>query len=187
LIATAKASSADISFTNPISDGGAAITNYQYSLNNGSSWVSFSPADTSTPVTIPGLTDGVTSLILLRAVNSYGSGTASLAVSVIPGLVARLSNLTFSNNPEKGINTTLTVSISIAGKATFLINGKRIPGCFQSNSTGTAPNIVATCNWKPAVIGRNTLSVQAIPNDNAYASSTLTSPLLHVLKRSTRR
>lgn len=187
LIATAKASSAEISFTNPISDGGAAITNYQYSINNGSSWASFSPADTSTPVTIPGLTDGVTSSILLRAVNGYGSGPASLALSVIPGLVARLSNLTLSNNPEKGINTTLTVSMSIAGKATFLINGKRIPSCFQSNTTGTAPNIVATCNWKPAVTGRSIVSVQAIPNDNTYASSTLTSPLLHVLKRSTRR
>ena len=187
LVATAKASSADVSFTNPISDGGATITNYQYSLNNGSSWTSLSPADTSTPVTIPGLTDGVTSSIQLRAVNSYGPGPASLAVSIIPGLVERLSNLTISSNPEKGVLTTITVSLSVAGKLNFLINGKRIPGCYKKSSSGSPPDITGTCSWKPAVIGRNVITVQGVANDNSYASSTLTSPSINVLRRSTRR
>ena len=187
LIATPKASAAEISFTNPVSDGGAAITNYQYSLNNGSSWTSFSPADTSTPVTVSGLTDGVSSSILVRAVNSYGSGTASLVVTIVPGLVARISNLTYSNNPTKGLMTTLTVSLNIAGRVTFLINNKRIPGCLNSKSSGSTPNIISSCNWKPAVSGRSTVTVQATPTDNTYSSSTLTSPLLHVLNRSTRR
>lgn len=187
LIATPKASAAEISFTNPVSDGGAAITNYQYSLNNGSSWTSFSPADTSTPVTISGLTDGVSSSILLRAVNSYGSGTASLVVTIVPGLVARISNLSYSNNPIKGVVTALTISLNVTGKVTFLINNKRIPGCLKSSSSGSTPNITATCNWKPAVTGRNVVSVQAVPNDNTYASSTLTSPFVYVLNRTTRR
>lgn len=187
LVATAKASATDISFTNPITDGGAAITNYQYSLNNGSSWTSFSPVDTSSPVTISGLTDGTSYSVLLRAVNSYGSGTASLAVSIVPGLVARISNLTYSNNPTKGVVTTLTISLNVAGKVTFLINNKRIPGCLKSSSSGSAPNITTTCNWKPAVTGRNVVSVQVVPNDNTYASSTLTSPFVHVLNRTTRR
>lgn len=187
LVATALASSAQISFTNPISDGGAPITNYQYSLNNGSTWIALSPTDTSTPVTIPGLTDGVNSTILLRAINSYGSGTAAVAISVIPGLVARISNLTLSNSPTKGLVTALSVSISIAGKVSFFINSKRIPGCFKSNTSGSAPNILASCNWKPSVSGRSLITVQSLPTDGAYASSTLTAPLLHVLNRSTRR
>jgi hypothetical protein len=187
LVATPKASAIEISFTNPISDGGSVITNYQYSLNSGSTWTSLSPVDVTSPVTIPGLTDGISSTILLRAVNSYGSGRASAAVSDIPGLVARLSNLTFSNNPEKGVLTTITVSLSIAGKLNFLTNGKRIPGCYKKSSTGSLPNITGTCSWKPAVMGRNVITVQGVANDNSYASSTLTSPSINVLRRITRR
>lgn len=187
LIASPRASAAEISFTNPISDGGAPISNYQFSLNNGVSWSPLSPADTSSPVTIPGLTDSVASSILLRAINSYGSGASSLAVSVVPGLIARISNLTFSNSPMKGVVTLLTVSLNISGKVTFLVNNKRIPGCLNSNSTGTSPNVISTCNWKPAVSGLNTVMIQVIPNDNSFASGSLLSPVLHVLNRNTRR
>lgn len=71
-----------ITFTNPLSDGGSAITNYQYSTNNGSSYITLSPADTSSPITITGLVSGTTYQIRLRAVNAVGSGTSSSAISV---------------------------------------------------------------------------------------------------------
>ena len=73
-----------VDFTAPTSNGGAAITNYQYSTDAGATWRAFSPADTTTPVVISTLsTDGITPLanttypIELRAVNSAGVGVAS--------------------------------------------------------------------------------------------------------------
>ena len=69
-----------ISFTAPTNDGGSAITNYEYSFN-GSSWTAFSPADTTSPVTVSGLTANTAYSIYLRAVNIIGSGPASSATS----------------------------------------------------------------------------------------------------------
>lgn len=63
-------------------NGGAAITNYKYSTDNGSNWVS--AGTTSSPITITGLTNGTTYNFKLRAVNSVGDGTASSASTGTP-------------------------------------------------------------------------------------------------------
>lgn len=187
LVATPKASSLQIAFTEPISNGGSAFTNYEYTINDGANWIALSPSDTTTPVTIPGLSDGVSYTVKLRAVTALGSGTASAAVTMTPGLVARLSNLTLSNTPAKGALTTLTVALTVAGKVNFLINGKRIAGCYKLNSSGSAPSISATCSWKPTVIGRHIITVQQTPSDNSYANGILVSQPIQVIKRTTLR
>lgn len=71
--------SIQVSFTAG-SDGGSPITNYMYSLN-GSAYVAFSPAQTSSPVTISGLPDSTTYSIRLKAVNAVGTSSASSSVT----------------------------------------------------------------------------------------------------------
>lgn len=83
LSARAGNRSATISFTAG-SNGGAPISNYEYSLDGGISWMPLTPAVSASPVTINGLSNGQTYLISLRAVNSSGSGEASSQVSVRP-------------------------------------------------------------------------------------------------------
>ena len=82
LSATAGDGQATISFT-PGSDGGSVITNYEYSTD-GTTFTALSPADTSSPVTIPGLTNGTNYTIYLKAVNAIGVSAASSSVSVTP-------------------------------------------------------------------------------------------------------
>ena len=84
LMATPGDSQAVIAFTAPASDGGSAITNYEYSTDNGTNWTARLPAATTSPVTITGLTNGTTYQIKLRAINNSGAGAASTAVSVTP-------------------------------------------------------------------------------------------------------
>lgn len=62
-------------------DGGSAITNYEYSTNDGATFTAFSPADTVSPNTIMGLANATTYLVRLRAVNAAGAGAASTAIS----------------------------------------------------------------------------------------------------------
>jgi hypothetical protein len=81
LSAVASNTSVAISFTAPVSDGGSAITNYEYSFNN-STWTALSPADATSPITISGLTQNTAYTIYLRAVNSVGAGPASTGLSV---------------------------------------------------------------------------------------------------------
>ena len=64
-----------ITFT-PGGDNGAAITNYEYSLNGGD-WTARSPASTASPLAIDGLDNGLTYMISLRAVNAEGAGANS--------------------------------------------------------------------------------------------------------------
>ena len=69
-----------VSFT-PGSNGGSSIINYEYSINNGSSYTAYNPAVISSPIVISGLTSGQSYNIKIRAVNSVGTGPASSSVA----------------------------------------------------------------------------------------------------------
>jgi hypothetical protein len=72
-------STANVLFSVPTNTGGGSISNYQYSLNGGSTYTAFSPTQTSTPLSISGLTYGSSYSIRLKAVNAAGTGSASNA------------------------------------------------------------------------------------------------------------
>ena len=78
---------ASIYFTPPVSDGGAAITTYEYSLNAGGSWNPRADGGTTTsPLVVSGLTTGTTYTVDLRAMNSAGGGaTQTEPIVVTPG------------------------------------------------------------------------------------------------------
>jgi subtilase family serine protease len=65
----------------PSSNGGSAITSYQYSLNGGSRWIALSPRATS--ITVSHLAKGKTYHVMVRAVNVHGAGAASTAKSIV--------------------------------------------------------------------------------------------------------
>jgi len=102
-----------ISFTAG-STGGAAISNYKYSID-GTNYTALSPADAASPVTIPGLTNGTAYTIYLKAVNSAGDSVASSSVSVTPvdNVAPTLSSAALAAN-----GTTLTLTFSEALDAT---------------------------------------------------------------------
>ena len=72
-----------VNFT-PGDSNGSAISNYKYSLNNGSTYTTRSPISTTSPLTITGLTNGTTYQVKIRAVNQAGDGAESLTTSAIP-------------------------------------------------------------------------------------------------------
>ena len=73
-----------ITFTAPASNGGSVITNYKYSTNGGSSFVTVSPASTATTIVVTGLTNGTSYNVQVRAVNAIGDGVASESVAGTP-------------------------------------------------------------------------------------------------------
>lgn len=105
LSTTPKNASADIAFTAPANTGGAAITNYQYSTDGGTNYIAFSPATTTSPLTITGLTNETTYNIKLKAVNAAGAGTESAQVSVKPrAFVPLAGSLAFNGNNKVTLN-----------------------------------------------------------------------------------
>ena len=73
-----------VDFTAAADPVGAPISNYQYSLDEGWSWLAFNPAITGSPATISGLTNGVKYSIELRAVNSIGPRAISQSAKATP-------------------------------------------------------------------------------------------------------
>ena len=88
--ATRSSSSVTVTFTPPLSIGLDAITGYQYSLDNGSSWTGF--ANAAGPYVISA-TDTVTTYGLrLRAVSAFGMGAASATLALAPTVSTTLSS-----------------------------------------------------------------------------------------------
>jgi hypothetical protein len=77
----------------PASDGGASISDYavQYSFNSGTTWATFSHAPTvSSSLTVTGLTNGMSYVFRVAAINNAGTGTysspsAAVMTSTTPG------------------------------------------------------------------------------------------------------
>ena len=68
----------------------------------------------------------------------------------------------------------ITANITVASKVTFRVNGKILPGCKNKSTTGSSPNIVATCSWKPSIRGNVSLTASAAPTGAGISSSTST-------------
>jgi len=97
-----------VSFT-PGSDGNSTITNYKYSLNNGTSFTEFDPAITSGPFVFTGLTNGTTYSIKLLAINEYGDGTPSNTITATPHTVPDApTNLVASYGGDGAVSISFT-------------------------------------------------------------------------------
>jgi large repetitive protein len=90
------------------SDGGSAITNYQYSIDNGSSYQAFSPAQTSSPITITGLTNGTSYTVRLKAVNVNGVSSASSSTTLTPATTPSPPTLTTATKGNQQISVAFT-------------------------------------------------------------------------------
>ena len=148
--------------------------------------LSFSPApdfeaatdsDTNnTYIVITWVSDGSLSdsqTVTITVTNINESGTASA-----PSL---------SGTPYKGIAIATTVSVNAPGKVRFFLNGKRIANCLAVSTSGSGSTHTATCNWRPVVTGRQSITATLTPTSNTF--SAVTSPALStwVFKRPTTR
>lgn len=138
LVGTAGNTTASIAFTAG-SAGGSAITNYQFSTDNGSTWTTRSPVSTASPLVISGLTNGIAYQIKLRAVNAFGAGTASSAVTVTPaatGPAFRAASSTTTITGGGGFTLTAPTGTVVGD---VLIVQMWVEKDFKSGVLGTAP------------------------------------------------
>jgi len=81
-----------VAFKAPRCSGGAAVSNYDYSTDNGTSWITPSSPSTSSPLVIKDLTNGTSYQVLIRARNSVNAGASSNVVSGTPAVQAAPSS-----------------------------------------------------------------------------------------------
>ena len=85
VVVTRGDQSLSVAFT-PAAPNGEVVTNYEYSTNDGATWVAAAPSVAAGPVVISGLTNGTRYPVKLRAVNAVGKGVASNSVTGRPAI-----------------------------------------------------------------------------------------------------
>jgi hypothetical protein len=106
-----------VAFTSPTNNGGTAITNYAYSIDNGVTFTTLSPTQTTSPIVITGLTNGTAYPVVIYAINSVGNGAPSSAVSGTPSIVpTTLATWNFTANVSPtNVPTNITISDLVQG------------------------------------------------------------------------
>jgi hypothetical protein len=168
-------STATFSVTATSPDSGSLA--YQWQVNTGASWEDLavgtgfttnSYTTASLPLTANGYQyrvnvtnskNGVTSTALTSSaatltVNAVNQGAA---ITLSPGV------LTFRQAKN------LSATVSVAGRVTFRVNGKPIPGCTKK---AVAAGGTATCTYRPAIKGSITITAIFDPTDSVYSGVT---------------
>ncbi|MGV1909782.1 putative Ig domain-containing protein [Agrobacterium vitis] len=152
--ATAGNGQATVSFTAPVSNGGAAITIYTVTASPGGATATGS----ASPINVTGLTNGTAYTFTVTATNSVGTGTASAATSSVTPTAP-----TFTFSPASGALTAATVGTAYSETVTA--------------SGGTSPYTYAvTSGTLPAGMSLNTSTgaISGTPTTAANTSFTIT-------------
>ena len=129
-----------------------------------------------------------TYIVIITVSDGALSDTQELTVTITNANESASVNApSVSGTVNKGIVTTITVTVNVAGKVRFFLGGKRITKCLARSTTGSYPSFSATCSWKPPVTGRQNLTARVIPTDNTFSTSTSTATSVWVVKRTTNR
>lgn len=119
------------------------------------------------------------------AANNVGTQTITISVTDV------VDTSSFNSLALAGSVTTatfrsailITANVSVASRVTFTINGRVLPGCKSKATSGSSPNIVATCSWKPSSHGSVLLSATATPVSAGISGATASPSRLTVLRR----
>ena len=112
--------------------------------------------------------------------NYETSTTTTLSITVVNGVSSVTLSLTGgTTTPPKGQAINIIAAVDQAGRVTFFVDGKRVPGCI--NRATSVGNI--NCSWKPAVQKAVTISARLTPTNNVYNAST-SSMNVQVVRRS---
>ncbi|MFV0597952.1 Ig-like domain-containing protein [Shewanella sp.] len=189
--ATAGNTQASVSFTAPVSNGGAAVTGYTVTSNPGG----FIGSGNSSPIAVTGLTNGVSYTFIVTATNSVGTGSASAASNSVtpvspqtitftnPGAQSFGSSPTLVATSDSGLTTTFTSSttgvctITTGGTLTFVTAGSCTINADQVGNSSYLPatQVSQTFTVNPALPNVPT-SVTATAG-NAQASVAFTAPV----------
>jgi hypothetical protein len=109
----------------------------------------FTPTDSSN------FNDATSSPLNITVVN----GVSTISLSLAGGVT----------QVAKGQSINIIAAIDQVGRVTFLIDGKRIPGCFNLRVAAIGNR---NCSWKPAVQKAINISARLVPTNNVFNPST---------------
>jgi hypothetical protein len=129
--ATPGSGSANVAFSAPASDGGAAITSYTVTASPGGATAS----GTSSPINVSGLTNGTAYTFTVKATNSKGTSVSSGASTSVTPKAAQ--TITFNNPGSQNFGTTPTLSATASSGLSVAFTSATTSVCTVSGNTLT--------------------------------------------------
>lgn len=120
---------------------------------------------------------------------SYGNGTwnaTNFKVQIFVGSSITSSTINapvVTGAQLKSKATTLTATTSVAGKVTFYVGSKKIPGCIGRLTANVSGTQTATCSFKPNTSGQLRYSARLAPTSSSYTASTSTETTVQIGRR----
>jgi hypothetical protein len=120
----------------PTTDAAFQATDYEYSLDNGTTWRQRTPASAASPLVIGSLINGTAYTVRIRAINRAGAGAASAPASATVGAIL-LAPIDFRVASNVGNTVTLawTVRPESVPPTAFAIEGGLTPGSVLASVT----------------------------------------------------
>jgi len=153
-------------------------------LTDSSTALSFLSAPNFEAPTDVGLNN--TYVVVFRAIDGATLVAYETVTVTVLDVVDTSSFNSFAISGAVAYRTTVQISanVTVPAKITFKVNNVRIPGCIGVRTTGSSPNIVAICNWKPSRRGSLLIKAEAIPIGAGIAGVT-SSPISIFVDRRT--
>jgi hypothetical protein len=114
--------------------------------------------------------------ITVRAVDAAANaGTQAITITVTDVVeTSSFNSMTLSGSANYRQAVTITANVSVASKITFKAKNVIISGCKNKLTTGSSPNIIASCSWKPSMRGAVVITATAVPTTAGITSATAT-------------
>ena len=132
--------------------------------------------------------NNVYEITLTATDTAANAGTQSITITVTDVVdTSAFNSLALGGAATFRQVVTITANVSVASKVTFRARNVIISGCKNKLTTGSSPNIVASCSWRPSIRGSVTLTATATPTGAGISSSTATPLSVMVGNRSGNR
>jgi len=132
----------------PRRNGGSAITGYQYTINNGATWASVDSTSTLTRPRVSGLVNGTSYTLKLRAINGYGAGVESQAITFTPFTVADAPENVVITSGAGYINLDFAAPLSDGGSSIIRYGYSIDGGPWKSLGNAPGPKQIKLTNGK---------------------------------------
>jgi hypothetical protein len=121
--------------------------------------------------------NNVYDLVLTATDLASNAGTQTITITVTDVVdTSAFNSFALSGSASFRTVVTITANVSVASRVTFRARGVIIAGCKNKLTTGSSPNIVASCSWRPSTRGAVVLTATAAPT-GAGISSTTANPI----------
>ena len=162
--------SATISFNPPASNGGLAITSYTVVSTPGG----FTQVGTSSPITISGLTNGVSYTFVVKATNAAGFSTSASSNAVIPATVPGAPRITAVAPLANKVTVTFNAPTSNGGSAIINYIVTSNPGAVTASGSASPIEVTGLNNGTSYTF--TAVAVNAIGTSASSQASTAATP-----------